>query len=96
MILVQKRTLGGHVVATGTMANIWLRSSLPPQYLMETLGKLKYHRNDGPFKNYIEIIGARENNLKKIKRNLSLMCLPSVTGVRAVEKVLLVKSYCIL
>ncbi|MBQ0741220.1 hypothetical protein J9332_43820, partial [Aquimarina celericrescens] len=56
-------THGGHVVAHGTMEDILKSTSLTASYLNGAL-EIKVPKQRRTFKNYIEIIGARENNLK--------------------------------
>ena len=84
-------THGGELVAQGTFAEILKSDSLTAKYLNGNL-KIEVPRVRRKWGAYIEILGARENNLQNVDVKFPLEVLTVITGVSGSGKSTLVKK----
>ncbi|WP_369752303.1 excinuclease ABC subunit UvrA [Flavobacterium sp. WC2409] len=84
-------TFGGKLVAQGSYNEILKSTSLTAKYLNGEL-EIAVPKKRRPFKNFIEIKGARENNLQNIDVTFPLDVLTVITGVSGSGKSTLIKK----
>jgi excinuclease ABC subunit A len=84
-------TFGGELVAEGTFAEILKAESLTAKYLNGAL-EISVPKKRRKSNNFIEIKGARENNLQNVDVTFPLECLTVITGVSGSGKSTLVKK----
>ncbi|MFM2229362.1 MAG: UvrABC system protein [Bacteroidota bacterium] len=82
---------GGELVAQGTFDEILQSNSLTAQYLNGSL-QIEVPKKRRPWNAYIDILGARENNLQNLDVRFPLECLTVITGVSGSGKSTLVKK----
>lgn len=84
-------THGGDLVAEGTYKQILKANSLTSQYLNGEM-QIEVPKERRTSKSYIELKGARENNLKNLTVKVPLDCFVAITGVSGSGKSTLVKK----
>jgi excinuclease ABC subunit A len=84
-------THGGELVAEGTFEEILKSDSLTAKYLNGEM-EIKVPRTRRKWGTYIDILGARENNLQNLDVRFPLECLTVITGVSGSGKSTLVKK----
>ena len=82
---------GGKVIASGSIKKILTSNGLTAEYLNGDR-KIELPEKRRSLKNFIEIIGARENNLKNINVKIPLSALTVICGVSGSGKSSLVKK----
>jgi excinuclease ABC subunit A len=84
-------TQGGSLVAYGTLKQLLASNSLTAQYLNESL-QIPLPSKRRTSKDYIELKGGREHNLKNIDLKIPLKSLTAISGVSGSGKSTLVKN----
>lgn len=84
-------THGGKLVAQGTFEEILKENTLTANYLNGSL-EIEVPKNRRKWSSFIEIVGARENNLQNVSVKFPLEVLTVITGVSGSGKSTLIKK----
>ncbi len=83
--------LGGEVVFSGTLSELQSSNSLTAKYISNNLS-IDIPQQKRKWKDYIEVFGARENNLKNVNVKIPLKIFTVVTGVSGSGKTTLIRK----